>query len=71
MSQNPYRWVTDRPPTAKDTSESAYWCVDYIDRSGPIYAMRWDDAELQEFPGKITCVIAWRPIATATKESDT
>jgi hypothetical protein len=61
VSKNHHQWITDRPPTAADTSESAEWCVDIVDRSGPVLGMHWEDADLQEFPANTTSVIAWRP----------
>ena len=57
---NAFQWITDRPPTSSDTSQQNYWCVDIVSRYGPIIGMRWDDAELQDFPEKQTSVIAWR-----------
>jgi hypothetical protein len=70
MSANPYQWITDRPPTAADTSASDYWCVDIVDRSGPVLAMRWDDAEIQEFPQNKSDVIAWRPACKASVKTE-
>ena len=58
ISQNP--WITDRPPEAHDTNGTVYWSVEIIDRSGPIYVMRWDDDEVQEFCTKQNSVVAWR-----------
>ena len=56
-------WITERPPTAEDTSERHYWSVDVMDRDGSEYAMRWDDLDVQEFETGKTCVMAWRPMA--------
>ena len=67
MSEKSNPWITDRPPAEGDTNGRQYWCVQIVDRSGPRLLMRWDDLELQEFPGKTTCVVAWRPIAEKTE----
>jgi hypothetical protein len=64
--QNP--WITDRPPEANDTNGTVVWCVEIIDRSGPIYMMRWDDAEVQEFCEKPNSVVAWRSCFRRAKE---
>jgi hypothetical protein len=63
--QNP--WITDRPPVEGDTNARQYWCVQIVDRSGPRLLMVWDDIELQDFPAKTTCVVAWRPIVEKTE----
>jgi hypothetical protein len=67
MIKKPTPWITDRPPVEGDTNGRRYWCVQIVDRSGPIYAMRWDDAELQEFPAKVTSVLAWKPFDGKTE----
>jgi len=67
MSGKPIPWITDRPPSERDTSARHYWCVQIVDRSGPLYTMPWDDLELQDFPAKTTCVIAWRPFGSKTE----
>ena len=65
--KNAYEWITDRPPTSADTSQRHYWCVDVVSRSGPVVGMRWDDAELQDFPEKQTSVVAWRTPVTEAR----
>jgi hypothetical protein len=67
MSEKQNPWITDRPPEVTDTNAGRYWCVNIVDRSGPMYAMRWDDAELQEFSAKVTSVLAWRPFDVKTE----
>jgi hypothetical protein len=67
MTDKPTPWTTDRPPSESDTSAKQLWCVQIIDRAGPWYTMRWDDMELQDFPAKTTCVIAWRPVGNKTE----
>jgi hypothetical protein len=69
MSNTGNPWVTDRPPEANDTNGTCFWCVDVLDRSGPVYAMRWDDADVQEFHEKPNSVVAWRSCLVIAKKS--